>query len=1356
MTEQPILALPESHYLSFTLPEAFVAEYADKRPEWGFPIGGDDSLAELVYVDKYSALKEDGTKERWHETVKRCIEGYYSILKDHCKANRTPWNDFKALASAKDAYDRMWNFKWLPPGRGLQHMGRPIVHAEQNSAALQNPLHEDTSVLTREGWKRLGDLEGTVVEVLTSAHLYGRESADAKNFTSKWVKADISMIEYQPSVKIEYRTTLGEVKSIVASRNHRWFTKNAHHHNWKRVTSEELEVEGFLPTVRPHKNFLPSLVGMQHGFFFGDGSRNTGELEQFGASVAVLSHLFGHHVQYRDRCGWVGQLPLEWGKIPSDGYAEDQRYMYGFLAGYFAADGCVGREGHMTLSSARPAELREVQRIFLDLGIEASEPKLTSTSSNYAEERELWTMRINRFDLTEEFFLLQHHRERWLASTYGKSRTKKYARIISVEDAGVQPVLCATVPEYEQFVTEDFILTSNCGFISTEKLSSHSVVEATGPFQMMMEMSMWGIGVGYDLKGAGNLTIHEPNIEKTETWVVPDNREGWAESVAKLLETYFFKNRPVIVFDYSEIRPSGEPLKRFGGRASGPGPLVTLHESLRSQYEKRTGEMITSRDILDTMNKIGKAVVAGGARRSAQICFGDPEDTDYVTAKNWNLPENAERTDPDTGWAWNCLTEDAWIQTDEGPRQILDLLEGPFIALVDGKPYQASGFVKTGDQVPIFNLTTKQGYSLRATGNHPFMTDDGWKKLEDLQIGELVHLNHHQNLDWDGLGNWNEGYLLGHLWGDGTLVKGTGQGVRAVLSLFGEENTPEWQSEIEMMVASLDSPARFYSVNDGAEARIGSKIIGKLAAFYGMTIGNKKFADTVEYASSVFYRGLLRGVFDTDGYVQSNGDKKGFSVILSQSDREQLELIQRMLLRLGIKSSIRQGMKGGRREVVGRMVNCSDAWTLAIGSESADTFVKEIGFSNPLKARKADSLHTSGRRSLKFVAKIESIESCGHADVFDTTVEDVHAFDANGFVVHNSNNSVFVEPGTDYAPMVQSIIDGGGEPGFMWMGLARDYGRLVDPANFKDHRAAGGNPCLEQTLEHMELCTLVETFPSKHETFADYRDTLKHAYLYGKAVTLMPTKWPETNEVMQRNRRIGCSPSGLAEFVESRGWAELRSWMDEGYKFVQHRDEKYSEWLAVRESIKKTSVKPSGTVSIVAGVTPGVHWPVASGHYMRRIRYSVNNPMVETLREAGYHVEPANGDKENTVVVTFITKGPDVRNEREVTVWEKAELAVLLQRWWADNQVSATLTFLPEERDQLLPLLASKDGQFKGVSFLPLGEAATYPQQPYERITDSDSQIQACLDVYKPLGDIYATGVEAVGDKFCDNSTCTI
>ena len=99
---------------------------------------------------------------------------------------------------------------------------------------------------------------------------------------------------------------------------------------------------------------------------------------------------------------------------------------------------------------------------------------------------------------------------------------------------------------------------------------------------------------------------------------------------------------------------------------------------------------------------------------------------------------------------------------------------------------------------------------------------------------------------------------------------------------------------------------------------------------------------------------------------------------------------------------------------------------------------------------------------------------------------------------------------------------------------------------------------------------------------------------------------------------------------------------------------------------------------------------------------------------------------------------------------------MLAQRYWADNQVSATLTFLPEEREQLLPLLASKDGQFKGVSFLPLDEEATYPQQPYEKLSMTPEEVEAQLSTYKSLGDIYSVGAEASGDKFCDTDTCSI
>jgi hypothetical protein len=107
-----------------------------------------------------------------------------------------------------------------------------------------------------------------------------------------------------------------------------------------------------------------------------------------------------------------------------------------------------------------------------------------------------------------------------------------------------------------------------------------------------------------------------------------------------------------------------------------------------------------------------------------------------------------------------------------------------------------------------------------------------------------------------------------------------------------------------------------------------------------------------------------------------------------------------------------------------------------------------------------------------------------------------------------------------------------------------------------------------------------------------------------------------------------------------------------------------------------------------------------------------------------------------------------------VSIWEKAELAVMAQRWWADNQVSATVTFLPSEEGQIAPLLASKKGQIKGISFLPLRDDEVYPQAPYERISEEDAQ--KMLSKVKHLKGIYKKGQEASGDKFCDNDSCTI
>lgn len=223
--------------------------------------------------------------------------------------------------------------------------------------------------------------------------------------------------------------------------------------------------------------------------------------------------------------------------------------------------------------------------------------------------------------------------------------------------------------------------------------------------------------------------------------------------------------------------------------------------------------------------------------------------------------------------------------------------------------------------------------------------------------------------------------------------------------------------------------------------------------------------------------------------------------------------------------------------------------------------------------------------------------------------------------------------GMDYSKLCQKIAENG-EPGFAWLENMKAYGRMADPVNNKDLRAAGGNPCLEQTLESNEMCCLVETFPNRHDNLEEFKRTLELAVIYAKTVTLGPTHWPETNKIMLRNRRIGTSMSGIAQFIAARGMNSLQQWCNEGYATVQKQDVLVSERFAIPQSIKTTCIKPSGTVSLLAGATPGMHFP-ESRFYIRRVRINASSPLVGALQEAGYNVESAESDPENTRVVEF-------------------------------------------------------------------------------------------------------------------------
>lgn len=351
-----------------------------------------------------------------------------------------------------------------------------------------------------------------------------------------------------------------------------------------------------------------------------------------------------------------------------------------------------------------------------------------------------------------------------------------------------------------------------------------------------------------------------------------------------------------------------------------------------------------------------------------------------------------------------------------------------------------------------------------------------------------------------------------------------------------------------------------------------------------------------------------------------------------------------------------------------------------------------------------------------------------------------------------SNNSVIAEIGEDYTDIMAKIA-ANGEPGVFWLDTAREYGRMKDPANGKDRLVVGTNPCSEQSLESFELCCLVETFPSRHASLdKDYQRTLKFAYLYAKTVTLIPTHNMQTNAVMARNRRIGTSQSGIVQSFARHGRRAHLVGSDKGYDYLLELDALYSNWLAVPRSIKITSVKPSGTVSLLPGVTPGIHYEHAE-YYFRTIRMANNHPMLKALRKAGYRIEDDVADASGKTAVVYFPVHIEHfdRSKADVTMWEQLENAAQMQYYWADNQVSVTVTFQPWETLQIGRALELYEGRLKSVSFLPLVEHG-YAQAPYQTITADE--YEKAVSTLKPIN--FKGDTHDSMDVLCDGEACLI
>ena len=377
-----------------------------------------------------------------------------------------------------------------------------------------------------------------------------------------------------------------------------------------------------------------------------------------------------------------------------------------------------------------------------------------------------------------------------------------------------------------------------------------------------------------------------------------------------------------------------------------------------------------------------------------------------------------------------CVTADTWVLTSEGPRQVAELIGRPFEAVVQGQahPTTSAGFFATGVK-PVLDLSTREGMTLRLTADHPvrrvvartrYALRSEWIAAGQLKAGDEVMLADQRSLAaWPGNGTAAEGYLLGLLIGDGTL-----KADKAVLSIWQPEfrqrvGSVTVEAETGIASAALDAmrtlPHRadfrgWQSVVEGrGERRMSTAALRDTALRFGLSQGHKTIAPEVERGSSEFCAALLRGLFDADGSVQGH-QGKGVSVRLAQSDLPLLQAAQRMLLRLGIVGTIYRQRRdaglsllpdgrGGKREYAVRAHH-----ELVVSGENLARFAAIVGFEDEAKAKRLDALLAGYRRELnreRFVATVECLEPAGDAEVYDVTIDEVHAFDANGLMVHN-------------------------------------------------------------------------------------------------------------------------------------------------------------------------------------------------------------------------------------------------------------------------------------------------------------------------------------------------------------------
>jgi ribonucleotide reductase alpha subunit len=349
-------------------------------------------------------------------------------------------------------------------------------------------------------------------------------------------------------------------------------------------------------------------------------------------------------------------------------------------------------------------------------------------------------------------------------------------------------------------------------------------------------------------------------------------------------------------------------------------------------------------------------------------------------------------------------------------------------------------------------------------------------------------------------------------------------------------------------------------------------------------------------------------------------------------------------------------------------------------------------------------------------------------------------------------NGYILDPETGFAK---------GEPyGFFNLPLSQKFGRLKD-GEMKDctlyptdeDNVVGTNPCGEISLASYECCNLSELYLNNISSKEELILCAKLLYKTQKAIASLPFLHEETNKIVHKNMRLGLGVTGICQSLDKIDW------LDACYKELRKFDKEWSKERGWNRSIKLTTIKPSGTLSLLGGSTPGVH-PAYSKYYTRRVRMASNDKLVQYCRDLGYHVEYVlnfdGSENHDTVVVEFPCETPDgALFADDMGVIKQLEMVKKLQEVWSDNAVSVTAYYSEEELPALKQWLQDNyANSIKSVSFL-LRQKHGFKQAPYEEITkevyeNKKSKVKPLIKLNQNISGEALEGIE------CEGGSCPI